>query len=357
MQAASSATMGIVDLMATDPTPLPQQPPALPRHREQPHLDTISGAWRAFEDARDRDGDWGQDTLGKQLDLAERILRLSEEQVEVRRYAEACKNLLVVDNLTDRTLPPGSLNKRRLALRATLFHCYACVRKGQGRVPDALRYAEKALSVMMSLNRLADLPQCYLNLGSLLASMGLHAEALKHSFLALQTVKVCHHHTPVPCIIALPSPSSIALSYRPIPSPSLTLSHRHTLSILHLISCSIIGVIWRDLQGFGFHCYFPGAMHVCWTVIRICQVPNAMKPCDVFGLYDWLVPQALVTTGIGVLFCIWVVHGAFIRLTATFGALYLRPSTADRWLKMAIINLQRGDHSRPPCSLVFPLCV
>ena len=54
-------------------------------------------------------------------------------QIECGRppHSEACKNLMNVENLTERALPDGDLNAWRLRIRAEMFHHYACVRKSQ----------------------------------------------------------------------------------------------------------------------------------------------------------------------------------------------------------------------------------
>ena len=53
------------------------------------------------------------------------------------RFPEACKNLLNVENLTERAFPQPDLDRRRMHLRAEMLHHYACVRKGQGKVCQA----------------------------------------------------------------------------------------------------------------------------------------------------------------------------------------------------------------------------
>ena len=58
-----------------------------------------------------------------------------------------------------------------------------------GQIQDALKFAERALDIMLQLGITPGLPQCYLNMGSLLSAGGLHAQALRHAFLSLQTVR------------------------------------------------------------------------------------------------------------------------------------------------------------------------
>eukprot|EP00906_Rhabdomonas_costata_P009663 RCo013646 len=138
-----------------------------------------------------------EEALRAQLDVARAANLLAQSQIETGNLGEASRNLLNVETLTEKAFPYSDLEELRLKLRAQMFHCFACLRKSQGKPKDALRYAEKALDVILQLGLVTELPQCYLNLCGLMSAIGLHAEALKHALLSLQTVKdllVQHTH-------------------------------------------------------------------------------------------------------------------------------------------------------------------
>eukprot|EP00667_Euglena_gracilis_P028677 EG_transcript_36898 len=152
-----------------------------PNDAEYPFAVAIPQRWRVFEETRQAFGQWSDEALLAQLDVAHSVNLLAQLQIEMGRFPEACRNLVHVDGLTERAYPQPDLNQRRLHLRGELLHNFACVRKAQGKVTEALKYADKALHVMLSLDQMAGLPQCYLNLSSLMSATGLHTEALKHA--------------------------------------------------------------------------------------------------------------------------------------------------------------------------------
>ena len=70
-----------------------------------------------------------------------------------------------------------------------MYNNRTCVKKAEGNVRGALKNCEKSLTIMLHLNMLDQLPTCYLNVCALYSTLGLHSEALKHAFLALQILR------------------------------------------------------------------------------------------------------------------------------------------------------------------------
>eukprot|EP00667_Euglena_gracilis_P013089 EG_transcript_13488 len=129
------------------------------------------------------------ETRETELDVVEVSNRIAQELAQQGRTGEMGRFVQQSSELTQHALPNPDQNARRLFLRAQMFNGMTCMAKGKGDVRAALKHCEKGLSIMLHLNMLDQLPTCYLNVCALYSTLGLHAEALKHAFLALQILR------------------------------------------------------------------------------------------------------------------------------------------------------------------------
>eukprot|EP00668_Euglena_longa_P015570 GGOE01019669.1.p1 GENE.GGOE01019669.1~~GGOE01019669.1.p1 ORF type:complete len:416 (+),score=146.23 GGOE01019669.1:78-1325(+) len=129
------------------------------------------------------------ETRETELDVVEVSNRIAQELAQQGRTGEMGRFVQQSSELTQHALPNLDQNARRLFLRAQMFNGMTCMAKGKGDVRAALKHCEKGLSIMLHLNMLDQLPTCYLNVCALYSTLGLHAEALKHAFLALQILR------------------------------------------------------------------------------------------------------------------------------------------------------------------------
>eukprot|EP01006_Ploeotia_vitrea_P006036 TRINITY_DN12116_c0_g1_i1.p1 TRINITY_DN12116_c0_g1~~TRINITY_DN12116_c0_g1_i1.p1 ORF type:complete len:872 (-),score=138.22 TRINITY_DN12116_c0_g1_i1:571-2853(-) len=151
--------------------------------------DALELQWRALEIRREYYGPEHRQTEDNALAIAELCNSVAQELITNGHLGEANKLINTCDKFTTKPLPEADQNHRRLMIRANMYHNLTCIKRTQGNVRRALKFAEKALSVLLHLHLLDQLPTSYLNICALYSSLGLHSEALRHAYMALQVVK------------------------------------------------------------------------------------------------------------------------------------------------------------------------
>jgi tetratricopeptide (TPR) repeat protein len=144
---------------------------------------------QVLEMKRDRFGAAAPETVETQLDIVELNNNVAQELIQSGRTGEVARYLSQNNAFTQHAVPDPHQNSRRLFQRAQMYNNRTCVKKAEGNVRGALKNCEKSLTIMLHLNMLDQLPTCYLNVCALYSTLGLHSEALKHAFLALQILR------------------------------------------------------------------------------------------------------------------------------------------------------------------------
>eukprot|EP01012_Entosiphon_sulcatum_P004949 TRINITY_DN12086_c0_g1_i1.p1 TRINITY_DN12086_c0_g1~~TRINITY_DN12086_c0_g1_i1.p1 ORF type:complete len:395 (+),score=67.20 TRINITY_DN12086_c0_g1_i1:968-2152(+) len=151
-------------------------------------LTALDQRWRVLELKRKTFGE-GPEVQEETLRVVELNNAIAASFSEQNRKLDAVKYLRAADSLTEIPLADPDLESRRLLAQAKTLNHWTCIKKSQGDVRGALKVTEKALSILLHLQLLDQLPTCYLNICALYSALGLHAEALQHAYLALQVVK------------------------------------------------------------------------------------------------------------------------------------------------------------------------